>query len=84
MKKIYRKPNIEVEIYSFSESIASNCTIVVNNGPAVGDRAQCSNYKDPYEGMALFSMNSVTNVSFYDDETCDCYTTGNNAGYWTS
>ena len=86
MKKTYKKPNIEVEIYSLSESIASNCDIVVNNGPAVGNHEQCTNYKDPYEGdfVSLFSIVPATNTNFYEDTNCDCYTTGNNSAYWTS
>ena len=83
MKKAYKKPNIEVEIYSLSESIAANCDIVVNNGPAIGGHTGCDKYEDPFEGIALFSSASI-NGPFYDDGTCDCYTTGNNFGFWNS
>ena len=84
MKKAYKKPNIEIEIYSLSESIASNCEIVVTNGPAMGNHSQCEGYDDPFGGFSLFNLEPVKNVNFYEDTNCDCYTTGNNAGYWNS
>ncbi len=83
MKKIYKKPSVEIEIYSLSESIASNCDIVVHNGPEIGNHKQCDDYEDPFGDISLFSFTAI-NGPFYEDGTCDCYTTGNNFGYWNS
>lgn len=82
MKKTYKKPMVEIEVYTLDASIASNCGIVVSNGPALGDHYQCEGYEDPF---GTFSARSGPyNVHFYEDTNCDCYTTTTEAGYWTS
>lgn len=82
MKKAYKKPRVEIEVYTLDTSIASNCGIVVSNGPALGDHAPCEGYEDPF---GTFSARSGPyNVHFYEDTNCDCYTTTTEAGYWTS
>ena len=85
MRKAYSAPQLELEIYNLSASIASNCTLVVNNGPAIvgyQDTA-CSNYVDPFPSTSSYRLRP-SNVSFYDDRVCDCYTTGAGGSYWTS
>lgn len=86
MKQAYEAPLFEVETYELDASIASNCTIVVTNGPAVGNHEQCSDYKDPFE-MSVFSyekQGGPYNVQFYEDTNCDCYYSSKDGGYWTS
>lgn len=89
MKKYYEKPEAEVERYTLDMSIASNCTTVVSNGPAVAHHAQCEDYEDPFGEPEFFSVRSTRkpyNVNFYDDTTavCDCYYSATDNGYWTS
>lgn len=80
MKKTYTAPTLEVEIYELDQSIASNCGIVVSNGPAEGSHEACEDYVAPFS----LRTTGVYNVSFYEDTNCDCYTTGQDSGYWTS
>lgn len=86
MKKLYIKPSVEVDIYSLDTSIASNCGIVVHNGPAMENHEQCSDYGDPFAGAgaSIMSNEPVHNVQFYEDTNCDCYTSGGDYGYWMS
>ena len=84
MKKKYEAPTLETEIFELSEGIASNCGIVVDIGPIVGDHIQVCpiyNEKDPFRS-STYSL--PHNVEFYEDTNCDCYTTGGDYGYWTS
>lgn len=85
MKKRYEAPLLEVERYELDANIASNCRIVVSNGPEIGDHKGCEDYKDPFS-TATYSLNreAIYNVQFYEDTNCDCYTTGSDYGYWTS
>lgn len=85
MRKAYSAPQLELEIYNLSASIASNCKVVVNNGPAIVgyQNTACSNYEDPFPSTSSYSLRP-SNVSFYDDVVCDCYTTQSGYGYWTS
>ena len=80
MKKVYEAPDLEVELYTLDASIASNCELVVSNGPEMGSHAACTDYIEPF---SLYSSRTV-NVNFYKDTNCDCYTTGDNGYYWTS
>lgn len=83
-KKNYQAPKLELEEFQLDANIASNCGIVVHNGPAMGSHSQCEDYQDPFamsNGISLFSV--PHNVQFYED-TCDCYTSGGDYGYWTS
>ncbi len=86
MKKTYIAPNLEVEVYELSTSIASNCNVVVDNGPAFyfsghyHQATACAKYVEE-EGEEEFA--DLYNVNFYDSGCCDCYTTGS-GGYWTS
>ena len=81
MKRSYVAPTLEIELYELDQAIANNCGIVVSNGPAMGKYEQCADYKDPFGGLRLMSL--PHNVQFYED-TCDCYTTGGDFGYWQS
>lgn len=85
MKKRYEAPLLEVERYELNANIASNCGIVVTNGPEIGNHKPCDDYEDVF-GAATMSLDSeaVYNVQFYEDTNCDCYTTGSDYGYWTS
>lgn len=84
MKKVYEAPKIEVESYELSSSIASNCSVVVSNGPAMGNHEQCSDYNDPFGMMSTRKARAVYNVQFYEDTNCDCYYSAGDQGYWTS
>lgn len=79
-KKLYEAPNLEIEKYELDMSIASNCEIVVSNGPAMGDHEECSDYDEPFS----MARSAPYNVDFYEDTQCDCYTTGGYTGWWTS
>ncbi len=72
MKLKYEKPMLEVENYELDASIASNCQMVVNSGPAHPEHSPCEDY---YELIGLPMPNTYGvnryNVDFYDD--CDCY-----------
>lgn len=86
MKKLYVAPTLEIELYELDASIASNCTEVVSNGPAVGNHKQCDDYKDPFamSTMSLDDEGGPYNVQFYEDTNCDCYYSSSDNGYWTS
>ena len=84
MKKAYQKPCMEMELYALDASIASNCGIVVSNGPAMGSHTQCSDYNEPFGQAGIQLYGGPYNVQFYEDTNCDCYTTGGDYGYWTS
>ena len=82
MKKVYEAPELEVELYTLDESIASNCTLIVESGPEMPGHSGCEGYVEPF---ALFrSVEEEINMNFYDEVICDCYTTGNGSGLWTS
>ena len=84
LRKAYAKPVIEIEEYALDASIASNCAIVVSNGPALGDHPQCDDYEDPF-AISTFSLTGgVYNVQFYEDTNCDCYYSSSDSGYWMS
>lgn len=71
MKLKYEKPMLEVEHYELDASIASNCQMVINSGPAHPDHAPCDDYREII-GVSTFSINGPKyNIDFYDD--CDCY-----------
>lgn len=86
MKKVYSAPVPEFQTYEMSQSIASNCVIVVNNGPAMGDHPQCDRYVDPFGFRDSISIQNapVYNVGFYDDTSCDCYVSSSDNVFWTS
>ena len=84
MKKKYVKPEIRFESYTLSESIASNCAIVVSNGPAMGGHEQCDDYDDPFAMSNEAMTASLYNVQFYEDTNCDCYYSSSDTGYWMS
>lgn len=88
MKRTYTAPRLELEVYKLNVSIASNCNIVVHNGPVIEGSTkyttQCSDYYDPFATQSLLRSVRPKNVSFYDESVCDCYTTGGNGSYWTS
>lgn len=78
MKKVYEEPELTLELYTLDASIASNCDLVISNGPAMGSHSACADYVEP------FALYSSKNTYFYEDTNCDCYTTGDNGFYWTS
>ncbi|MCD8021123.1 MAG: hypothetical protein LUF92_16565 [Clostridiales bacterium] len=83
MKRPYVAPQLEVEVYELSTSIADNCGITVDNGPkmeSIGETG-CSSYYDTFDDDPMPA--SDYNVNFYNSEVCDCYTTGS-GNYWTS
>ena len=85
MSKSYQAPILNFEKYNLANTPTSNCIEVVTNGPAVGGYVQCEDYKPlfPTLNQGLSTMSNPHNIDFYDESTCDCYTTG--AGrYWTS
>lgn len=86
MRKPYVAPQLEVEVYELSTSIASNCNVVVDNGPAMWwgsehqhQQSACQSYLNIVGGEVFVDVN----VNFYDTGCCDCYTTGSGS-FWTS
>lgn len=78
MKKVYKKPMVEIERYELSSSIASNCALVVNMGPEAPDAIEvCQDYYDKTgesrSGAAVSSYSLPHNVQFWSEQTCDCY-----------
>lgn len=89
MKKVYVAPALEVEFYELDSSIASNCALVVEMGPAgPGAIKVCKDYYDktvepyPEEGIAAASL--PHNVQFWTEESCDCYYSAGGTGCFTS
>lgn len=88
MKKVYEAPVLEIELYELDCRIASNCAIVVDNGPQIGNHTKvCDDYEDPFK-MSTESLGEelqgTYNVQFYEDTNCDCYYSASDYGYWTS
>lgn len=78
LKKVYKKPMVEIERYELSGNIASNCALVVNMGPEADDAVKvCDDYYEktgetkPNSSIASYSL--PHNVQFWSKETCDCY-----------
>ena len=84
MKKVYETPDIIIERYELNKSIASNCATVVSNGPEVPGHEQGEDYDNPFGNYSMARRSKPYNVSFYDDQSCDCYYTASGNGYWTS
>lgn len=77
-KKKYEKPEIILERFVLNEGIAS-CENVVNFGPE-DDASVCGNYGFGEDDIQLFSYDVVP---FYDNITCQCYTTSpKDSGYF--
>lgn len=86
MKKPYQSPTLLVECYALDESIASNCAWVIKFGPAdeAGGKAACDGYVDFQSVKPGLDVNAPPyNVTFYEN-TCDCYYSFGEEGYWTS
>lgn len=83
MKKVYMAPALEIEIYELDANIANHCDVKVLNGPGAIGHEQCLDFPDPFLTDS-YSIQGNKNVNFYDDQTCDCYTSGGNGQYWTS
>ena len=84
MKRIYKRPEIEISLYLVNEAFAS-CVTVIDLGPSTAVYSTtCSSYKgnedlgDGGDGEWV-SIASTTGVNFYEDESygsdCDCYYT---------
>lgn len=86
MKKPYQAPALELELYELNASIASNCSVVVTNGPKVGNHELCDDYVDPFDTQTqrVTTFSGPYNVQFYEDTNCDCYYSSSDNGYWTS
>lgn len=86
MKKIYKKPTLEIEIYELNASIASNCAVVVTMGDYGGGENEpaCNDYLEMV-GLPTTSSYSLRsyNVNFWE-HSCDCYTTAGGDGFFTS
>ena len=83
MKKVYKKPVVEIEAYTLSEAIAAGCGWVVNMGPEDFTGKTCSDFGDNPFAVVGNSLGA----SFYngiDGPECDCYYTSGQEGYMTS
>lgn len=87
MKKAYVAPSLEIELYQLDANIASNCGYVVKMGDYGGGEGQpvCDDYLEavgkPTQTVTLFS--APYNVNFWE-QNCDCYTTAQGDGFFTS
>lgn len=79
MKKIYKKPNISIELFSLTQNIARNCGVPhVGNDYGVhqfGDENSCCWYD--YVDRIWFIENSICDVS-PEDSSLICYNNPNN------
>lgn len=83
MKKVYVTPYVEFERYELDANIASNCALVVTNGPAVNDQPACEEFDEQWGEFAMY-RNGNHNINFYQETNCDCYYSASESGYWTS
>lgn len=96
MKKVYKKPFIEIELYETNTAIAAGCVSIINLGPGgVEGYNTCSDFEDPWSSpsISLYSLNQWDETcsggtpgeyrSFYE-EACDCKYTASGEGYFTS
>ena len=88
MKKVYDAPKLEIEIYQLDANIASNCRVVVTMGAPGGgsaDKPFCEDYAGhvglPWPGDT--ANPNAYNVNFWETN-CDCYTTAEGEGFFTS
>lgn len=91
MKKHYSKPEIEIERYQLSASIADNCHHAVNIGPGYDGVDPCDSFKDAFEGFAFIPGLGIQSVEggtpFYDNNGtagCDCYYYAGGGLYFSS
>ena len=92
MKKIYKKPVVEIEVYELSASIAANCGTVISLGPEGGpDGVVCKEFGggfDPYMYNPRPEINFRVSggTPFYEDANskCTCYYSSGGSGYFTS
>lgn len=84
MKKAYISPAIDVEVYVLDASIAGNCHMVVDLGPDEPGHQACDSYYDQIGIPMLVSIDAASNIDFYEDTNCKCYTTGGEKGFFTS
>ena len=79
MRKVYKKPVIEVELYQLSRSIATACATVVSLGP--GGTVNGTTYKvcdeynvntGPERGTSTTST-WMYEGTFYSADSCSCY-----------
>lgn len=87
MKKVYKKPALEVELYELNKSIASQCAEVIDMGPDMAGAIKvCESWYES-EGLPYPPGKARTyskNIDFWNDTVCDCYTTASDKGYFTS
>lgn len=90
MKKIYSKPNLEIEVYEMSANIAANCQTVIELGPEGPGVSICEDFKGGFDGefdeWSSFSLKKSGGNPFYEDPAsgCDCYYNAGGEGYFTS
>lgn len=85
MKKVYSKPQVEIEVYQLSAAIAANCGNTVTLGPYAEGKVTCDEFKDAFEVYSVTPY-ATGNTPFYSDNSanCDCYYSSGGAGYFTS
>lgn len=86
MKKVYSKPNVEIENYELNSNIASNCSLVVEMGPeGPGAIRVCDDYYEKTgEERGIATQSLPYNVQFWTEESCDCYYSAGGDGCFTS
>lgn len=88
MKKLYTKPQIEIEVYQLDAAIAANCGVIISMGPGAPGVNACKEFGDSWvvTGMDGQVGTNAANTPFYADGSanCDCYYTSGGNGYFTS
>ena len=82
MKKVYKKPMLELEVYELNANIAANCGKEISFGPEAPGKTTCDEFKDAWD---VFSARSG-GTPFYEDgaANCDCYYSSGGGIYFTS
>lgn len=85
MKKVYKKPTVEIEFYELNANIASNCAVVVTMGDYGGGAGEpaCDDYLEMVGKKSTSTFALAHNINFWEN-TCDCYTTAGGGGFFTS
>lgn len=79
MKKVYEAPQLEVEEYALSASVAgSSCTVRLNMGPgSIGNQPACSDFRtwDTSINKNVPTDTEDPNYGLFYKDICDCYVT---------
>lgn len=70
MKKVYKKPMIEIEKYELDTRIASGCSSIVSLGPGDLTHPVCDEY---VQTISLYSDDVASDGATFYEGSCSCY-----------